>query len=555
MTSANAASGDPASPSTRRWAVAGAVAAAVFLLLEAVDGFVAVQLREVSSAIVGAVLGALGFPVTRQGTILITPNVRFDVVPACSGSTTLRVLLFVVIVWCGIHPRLTFPRRLLAAVLALPLAILANSVRVSALVVAGHLAGEEPGGFFHGAAGVLAFVLAMVGGFTITDALATDAKPKVSGGRAWLAAQAGLLAFLAAPFAYWCARGWGNPLDRFGWVPVGLAAGAAAWSAVRAPTDRSRDGLGTALFAGSLLILLGATVADVNILKGMALLGALLSAALATKGPRFLRSMLPVAAVAYLGFPTTSYQLQAVTVPLFGAGNVAASLGTKTVLALLLGGAWFLPAFRPPVGAATPAPAPRSRWAPARLSLLAALTALQGYYFSVGANAVELQRLEMSYLQGDWEGRSHDPGVGKDEFFEGRIWSRRYARGPQAVDVVVTSTGGDRHRAHPPAYCLTGDGWTVASESRIERALGDGRTVPMTRMVLRKDGREMAFSFWFSDGTGTRASYRDMLTEDTLRRLAGRRTDWFLFRVMTELGEPVLDEFLTRFAAGLTKAP
>jgi EpsI family protein len=264
--------------------------------------------------------------------------------------------------------------------------------------------------------------------------------------------------------------------------------------------------------------------------------------------------MLPLAAVAYLGFPTTSYQLQALTIPLFGAGSVAASLATKAALAALLAGAWFLPAFRPPTGAA-PAPAPASKWAPLRLALLAALTAFQGYYYSVGASAVELGRLEMSYLQAGWSGRPYDRSALGEEFFQGRVWSRRYLKGTQAVDVLVTSTGGDRHRAHPPAYCLTGDGWVVVSERRIERPLGDGRTVPMTRMRLRKDGREMDFSFWFTDGADARGTYRDMLAEDTVRRLAGRRTDWFLFRVMTESGEPSLDGFLGDFRAAVERTP
>jgi EpsI family protein len=539
--------------STRRWVVAGAVAAGLFLVLEAADPFIAVPLRELSSAITGTFLGAVGFPVTRQGTLLSTPNVRFDVVPACSGSTTLRVLLFVSIVWCGIHPKLAPARRVLAALLAVPLALLANSVRVSALVVAGHLAGQEPGGVFHAGAGILAFILAMAGSFGLAELLASDRAPQASTGRGWAAAQAVLLAFLAAPFAYWCARGWNYRLDRFGWVLVGAAAGAAAWTWRRAPADRSREGLGTLLLAGSLLALAAATVADVNILKGMALLGALLSAALAAKGAAFFVSLLPLAGIAYLGFPTVSYQLQALTIPLFGAGSVAASFAAKAVLAALLAGLRLTRPFRGPAPAA-PVPAFRPRWAPARLALLAGLAALQGCYFSLGAGHVAPLRLELSYLQGDWTGRNHALTTGDEEFFNGRIWTRRYLRGSEVVDVLVTSTGGDRHRAHPPAYCLTGDGWVITSESKIERPVG-GRPTPMTRMSLRRDGRDMAFSFWFTDGTEVHAGYKDMLAADLLRRLTGRRTDWFLFRVMSASGDALLDGFLAELSASLVPAP
>src|SRR5262245_47205097 len=116
---------------SHRWIWPLAVASAVFLLLESVDAFIAVPLRELSSVLVQLFLGTFGFPITRAGTILSTPRMTFEVVPACSGSTTLRVLLFICIVWAGSHPGLTPARRLAAAALAVPLALLANVFRVS----------------------------------------------------------------------------------------------------------------------------------------------------------------------------------------------------------------------------------------------------------------------------------------------------------------------------------------------------------------------------------------------------------------------------------------
>jgi EpsI family protein len=537
--------------------MAGVVASALYLVLEALDAFIATPLRETSSILVAAALTALGFPITRQGTILKTPNVHFDVVPACSGSTTLKVLLFVTVLWCGIHPRLTPGRRVVAGLLALPIALLANCLRVAALVVAGHLAGEEPAGFFHSATGVVAFVVALIGTFALTDVLASDQKERPSGGRGWIAAQAALLGFLAAPFVYWCARGWGgSPHDRFGYIFVGGAGllGARAWRTC-AP-DRSREGMATLLFGGSLVLLVGATLAEVNLAKGIALLGTLLSLGLAAKGARFFRATIPLAGIAYLGFPTTSYQLQTVTLPLFGVGSVAASLLLKTFLGLGLGALGWTRWFRIPAPAGPPRPPgpPRSRFAPVRMALLAILAALQGTYFSIEARSLPRMQLEMSFLQGDWEGHNSEIAGTERSFFDGRIWSRRFVRGADRVDVLITSTGGDRHRAHPPAYCLTGDAWTIASESTDVASVA-GRRVPLTRMTLRKEGREMAFAFWFTDGTEVHATYRDMLATDTFRRLTGRRTDWFLFRVMSEGGAAMLDTFLSTFSAAPVAAP
>ena len=128
-----------------------------------------------------------------------------------------------------------------------------------------------------------------------------------------------------------------------------------------------------------------------------------------------------------------------------------------------------------------------------------------------------------------------------------KTWSRRYNRGEQVADVLITSTGGDRHRIHPPAYCLTGDGWIVVGEEPGEAKLGRGRVVPVTRLKLTKAGKEMTFFYWFTDGTETRRGFAEMMQEDTVRRIGGRRTNWFLFRAMTDQGAPVLEDFLSTF--------
>jgi EpsI family protein len=534
---------------TRRWIWPVTVAAAVFLLLESIDGFIAVPLREITSVLVQLLLGAFGFPITRSGTILSTPKMTFEVVPACSGSTTLRVLLFVCIVWAGSHSGLTPARRFAAAALAVPLALLANVLRVSSLVVTGYLAGEPAGDFFHSLTGVVAFVLAMVGSYLVTERLASTAAPRPGGGRAPRVLLAALLAFLFAPFVAWCVGGWSSPLDRFGFLFTVPAAAFGAWRAWRAPADASRERAGTAAFGAALALLLVATIMDVNILKGVAALGCLVALALATRGARFARVAAVLAAIAYLGFPTVSYQIQWVTVPVLGIASTGVSFAVKAVLAAGLVALLRLPAFRlAPVAEAAPIP----RLLPVRLLLVAALAAFQGYYYGSAAGTELRRKLDMSYVLGDWIGRNHPVAEGEEEFFgKGNLWTRRYVRAPQVVDVIVTATGGDRHRAHPPAYCMTGSGWEVFSETTDRRTLGDGSAPLMTRMRLRKGGREMSFVYWFTNGDDTYPTYSGMLLRDGLGRLGGRRTNWFLFRVMSEGGDAVLDEFLGTFRATL----
>ena len=84
-----------------------------------------------------------------------------------------------------------------------------------------------------------------------------------------------------------------------------------------------------------------------------------------------------------------------------------------------------------------------------------------------------------------------------------------------------------------------------------ERRLGTGTGVPMTRLRLRKGDQEMLFCYWFTNGSEFHAGFSGMLLHDTVRRLGGRRSDWFVFRVMTASGDAALDAFLSDFQARL----
>ena len=184
--------------------------------------------------------------------------------------------------------------------------------------------------------------------------------------------------------------------------------------------------------------------------------------------------------------------------------------------------------------------------------VVAVLAVLHGAYDGFGGGAELRTKLEMSYVLGDWVGRNYPLADGEEEFFgKGNVWTRRYVRGQDVVDMIVTATGGDRHRAHPPAYCMTGGGWHVLSEGTDRRTLGDGSTLLLTRMRMQKGPREMAFVYWFSNGADTTPSYGGMLLRDGLVRLGGRRTNWILFRVMSEGGDAVVDEFLRTLRATL----
>ena len=82
-----------------------------------------------------AIMTTLGFPVIQHGNVLQVPGASLEVATACSGFHKLISLL----AFAAIYGHLflgTLPKRLLLVALAVPIALLVNVLRISALVAA-----------------------------------------------------------------------------------------------------------------------------------------------------------------------------------------------------------------------------------------------------------------------------------------------------------------------------------------------------------------------------------------------------------------------------------
>jgi exosortase len=104
----------------------------------------------------------IGLPVYREGNIIILPNYTLAVVQACSGLRSLMALITL----CTVYGYLTLKRnrlRIIMVISALPVALLANILRVFIMVIAFHyfdydLAHDTA----HTVFGVLIFIFALV---------------------------------------------------------------------------------------------------------------------------------------------------------------------------------------------------------------------------------------------------------------------------------------------------------------------------------------------------------------------------------------------------------
>jgi exosortase len=121
---------------------------------------IAFPLQLLASRAGESTLNALSIPVLREGNVIILANTTLEVAEACSGIRSLVSLLTLGIVYGYFTDSRNWVRTA-AAVATVPIAIVANGMRVAGTGVAAHYYGPEAAtGFFHTFSGWLVFVVA-----------------------------------------------------------------------------------------------------------------------------------------------------------------------------------------------------------------------------------------------------------------------------------------------------------------------------------------------------------------------------------------------------------
>lgn len=119
-------------------------------------------LQLLASRVGEASLSAAGVPVLREGNVIILANTSLEVAEACSGIRSLVSLLTLGIVYGYLIDRRPGVRMAIA-LSSIPVAIIANGVRVAGTGLAAHFFGPAAAqGFLHTFSGWLVFVFAFV---------------------------------------------------------------------------------------------------------------------------------------------------------------------------------------------------------------------------------------------------------------------------------------------------------------------------------------------------------------------------------------------------------
>lgn len=138
------------------------------VLVDATTG----PLKQWISYIVVDVLHVLGYPIARAGVTITIGQYQLLVADACSGLNSMISLSALGTLFMYLVARSSVAHNAVMALAILPIAFVANIVRVVVLVLVTYHLGDEAGqGFLHGSAGVLLMVVALLFFFAVDAVL------------------------------------------------------------------------------------------------------------------------------------------------------------------------------------------------------------------------------------------------------------------------------------------------------------------------------------------------------------------------------------------------
>ena len=124
---------------------------------------ITLPLQTVASQLGEVAIAASGIPVLREGNVLYLPGRALEVAEACSGIRSLITLIMLAIV-LGYFTEQRVAVRIAIVVAAVPIAVLANAIRVAGTgLVSYWVSPAAAEGFFHSFSGWIVFLAAFLG--------------------------------------------------------------------------------------------------------------------------------------------------------------------------------------------------------------------------------------------------------------------------------------------------------------------------------------------------------------------------------------------------------
>ncbi|MCM8530218.1 MAG: exosortase/archaeosortase family protein, partial [Lentisphaeraceae bacterium] len=389
---------------------AAILASILFVILEQLDGFISVPLREISTWLSYTFLKMASFPVDKQGTLLSTPRMTFDVIPACSGSTTMRVMIFVGVLWAGMQEKMSMSKKLLLTFTVIPIAIVANSLRLCALVSMGYMLYKPVEGFLHDLTGMAAFVLAFGAFLGISMFFQSDEQiesKKSNSQKISLGILTIVTLLCYTPLFSWCLIGWNSsPLDKYGFIFPIFALSCIAYTWIKTTKTKTNKRWLILLTVATLITMTISVVAEVNILAAISFSFLILTGLNLCHGPKMLFISLPLVAMGFLGSPTVTFMINKLFLSIGLKVNTSYGIAIKVCLSLILLCAWFYLIKKKSKPTEAISYQFSSVYTNTLIGALCILLGIKSFYHNNLPTSEDPGEIKVSYILGDWIGKN-----------------------------------------------------------------------------------------------------------------------------------------------------
>ena len=534
-----------------------------------IDDFLATDLRLFSSILTEYLLNILGIDCQRNGTVLYGNGMTFEVIGACSGSTTLKIMLGAGIFLSSSWRRLTFLQRIILIFSSGIMAIIANGIRVTILVIISlHKGSPVTAGILHNIIGILTFIFTLCLFCIICYYTSINNKPankKNPNERnnpklisLILSAITGLLLvfiflpFLQDLFTDWLGSSW-NTNNRLGFIYFSLPVILLGWEVYKIRKKQLRNSKITKaikiFFAISLFFPVAATICDIKIIAGIGLLTLIFTLILYLSNMTTAILALPLIALLSLSFPRIPLRIT----DIMRNYNIFQILSSEeirlliTIVIILLQLFIFLFLIKKnikPKKSQTTINVNTKEKSVFFFSVTTITTIILLIFSATDANSPAtsntLNNINFPFLL-------HNKWLGEDiplkkadiaYFGKKNIISRNYYKLPlekksPAIELLITSSAGDRHKNHPPEFCQSGSGWQIINTEKVTLSPDNLRIA--TLLTLAKQTQQKFMLYWFCNSQNNeKAIFTQMMLADLLSRLQTTTPEWLIIRVFSK---------------------
>ena len=537
-----------------------------------IDDFIATDLRLASSIISEKLLNLIGVTIHRNGTVLYNDSMSFEVIGACSGSTTLKIMLGVGILlslsWRGLNKSL----RIAAIIISGMLAILFNGIRVCILVLGGIALGTPiKEGAMHDTIGLVTFAICFCTFCLTCLKLAKrqntnythqnhSAKNTIQILSIIIVLFLLYLPFLKDLINSWIGSSWDSSNKRgfiYFILPILIAVYQSYYyvKKFKLTTDNIwTEKSGIALITISLVLGIFSKLINVNIIGGFSIITMITALILVYTDLRNTITLLPILLLTILGFPRIILRIENILPdnselnPETVRELIFISILAIQILTKYLYKKNYI--YKKPIHAQNTTDKQTKITKVKKYLLYSSITTLT-ITLLIPVNivhennsAITIENINAPYFLNGWSGKDLEI-LENDSIYFGKnnIIYREYSKidnKTQApIELLITLSGGDRHKNHPPEFCQTGSGWQISSKKLINSSTNSLRS--LTMLHLKSGNKDKYMLYFFSSENSEESNYSKMMFSDITSRLTGNITNWAVIRLFSSSKKSLLE--------------